>query len=151
MLVEGFAQVEAFLPNTLTRAGSRLLRCRQAGDDGSPTTRAGGTNKTVRKDTNDRLQELLQVFYSSKLKKVTASLESHEPGFCNVPFQYLQLLIVQDYVTAGCEGNHNRSKFTPKKSFFRKVFCIKMGRRTKVWETRKDSCHSERFLLTSTE
>lgn len=95
MLVEGFAlhkaqanaQVEALLPNALTRAGSRLLRCRQAGDDGSPTTRAGGTNnKTIRKDTNDRLQKLLQVFYSSKLKKVTASLESHESGFCNVPF-----------------------------------------------------------------
>lgn len=29
------------------------------------------------KDTNHRLQEFLQVFNSSKLKKVTATLESH--------------------------------------------------------------------------
>lgn len=36
------------------------------------------------KDTNHRLQEFLQVFKSKKLKKVTATLESHMSGFCSI-------------------------------------------------------------------
>lgn len=80
--------MEELLFNALkTRTGSHLACCHQAGYDGSPTTTVGGINiKAIYEDRNYGLYTLFKAINSSRLKKVTASLESHESGFCNIPF-----------------------------------------------------------------
>lgn len=83
------------------------------------------------KDTNHRLQEFLQVFNSQKIKKVTATLEGHMSGFCSISIQDSQLLIAQGYLTAGCEGKYNQSKF--KENLFKK------SERMKTWNIRRGS------------
>lgn len=52
-------------------------------------------------------------------------------GFCSISIQDSQLLIAQGYLTAGCEGKYNQSKF--KENLFKK------SERMKTWNIRRGS------------